>query len=478
VAVCLSYHLESVDTIVKFIQQINCDAFRKKAPVVMFVLSLMGWSFAYGVAVQRFHVFPFNTLRHAETAAKETIAAITGDVPWIYRQSDRTETVVVHRPHAFSEGLTLVSGLTREGNVEVKVLTRDGEVLQRWLIDWFDGFWPDPHHIPEEDLPRKRPARYIHGLALLDNGDVVFNLDLLGMARVGLCGNVVWRLPYQTHHALHLDETGHIWVAGQKRITKRSPDVHGYQPPFVEFTVLKVTPGGDIVREISIFDVLIKNKLHGLLYMSPKDTSTWTDTWSLEFGGDTLHLNDAKIFPSYLQSGVFQAGDVMVSLRNINAIMVFNPDTLRIKYLSIGQVVRQHDPHFVDGERISIFDNNNVAPTSQHPQSRIVIVSAINGQAHVKFSGSAEQPFYTAIMGKHQWLPNGNMLITESTRGRAFEIDPNGQLVWEYFNVVDKGRLALITEAHRLPSVFTRAFFEEGRRTCGATQAAGVSTRR
>jgi hypothetical protein len=81
-------------------------------------------------------------------------------------------------------------------------------------------------------------------------------------------------------------------------------------------------------------------------------------------------------------------------------------------------------------------------------------------------------------MGRHQWLPNGNLLITESMQGRAFEVDPEGQLVWEYFHVVDKGRLALLTEAHRLPAFFTRSTFEEGRRTCGEPRAAGVSTRR
>jgi hypothetical protein len=443
---------------------------------MLFVLSLMFWAFAYGVAVQKFHVFPFHIISQAEEGAYEALAILTGELPWYYRQTDRTETVMVHGPNAFSEGLTLVSGLTKEGNIDVKVLTRDGEALHRWRIDWFDGFWPNPHHIPQEDLPRRRPATFIHGIALLPNGDVVFNLDLLGMVRVGLCGNVVWRLPYQTHHALHVDETGHIWVAGQKRIKERSPDLPGYQPPFVEFTVLKVTPGGDIVREISMFDVLIKNQLHGLLYLLPKDT--WSDTWSVEVSGDTLHLNDVEIFPSHLQPGVFEAGDVMISLRNISAVMVFNPETLHIKYLSIGKVVRQHDPDFVDGERISMLDNNNVEPESQSPQSRIVVASATHDQIQAIYSGSSEQPFYTAIMGRHQWLPNGNLLITESMKGRAFEIDPEGQLVWEYFNVVDTGRLAVLSEAHRLPSFFTRWFFEEGRRTCGETQAAGVSTRR
>jgi hypothetical protein len=461
---------------VTFLQKTKDAELRKNMPVMVFVLSLLFWVFAYGVAVQKFHLFPFQIIRHAEEGARETLAILTGELPWHYRQTDRTETVVVHRPNAFSEGLTLVSGLTKDRDIDVKVLTRDGETLHRWRIDWFDGFWPAPHHIPAEDLPRRRPATFIHGIALLNNGDVVFNVDLLGMARVGLCGNVVWRLPYQTHHALHVDETRHMWVAGQKRIKERSPDLPGYQPPFVAFTVLKVTPDGDIVREISIFDVLIKNKLPGLLYMAPKDT--WSEAWSVEVSGDTLHLNDVEVFPSHLQPGVFEAGDVMVSLRNINAIMVFNPDTLRIKYLSIGEVVHQHDPDFVDGDRISVLDNHNVGPESQGPQSRIVVLSATHAEMQVIYSGSAEQPFYTAIMGKHQGLPNGNMLITESLKGRAFEIDPEGRLVWEYFNVVDKGRLALLSEAHRLPSVFTRSFFEEGRRSCGETQAAGVSTGR
>jgi hypothetical protein len=312
-------------------------------------------------------------------------------------------------------------------------------------------------------------------MALLKNGDLLVNLDLLGMVRLGLCGDVVWRLPYQTHHGLHVDEAGNIWVAGQKRISVRSRDLPGYQPPFVDFTVLKVTPGGDILREISIVEVLTKNMLHGLLYMSPKET--WAEDWSLELSGDTLHMNAVEIFPSSLQPGMFEAGDVLVSLRNINAVLVFTPDTLRVKYLSIGKVVHQHDPHFVDSTSISILDNNNVARESEDPQSRIVIVDARNDHVNVMYSGSSVQPFYTGILGKHQWLPNGNMLITESVKGRAFEIDPEGALVWEYFNVVGHGRLALLTEAQRLPDFFTPSFFEAGRRACGQNVAAGVSTR-
>ena len=278
----------------------NYPEIKKRAPIIIFVLSLTFWSFAYGVAVQRFQLFPFKIIRQAELGAKETLPVLTGKLPWYYRQTDRTEAVIIHRPNAFSEGLTLVSGLTKDGDIEAKVITREGETLHRWRIDWFDGFWPDPRHIPEEEIPQRRPATHIHGIALLKNGDLVFNLDGFGLVRMGLCGNVVWRLPYQTHHSVHVDETGNIWVAGQKRIKERSPVLPNYRPPFVEFTVLKVTPDGEILREISIFDVLIKNRLQGSCTCRPNMIE------STEVSGDTLHLNDVEIFPSHLHPGVFE----------------------------------------------------------------------------------------------------------------------------------------------------------------------------
>ena len=67
-------------------------------------------------------------------------------------------------------------------------------------------------------------------------------------------------------------------------------------------------------------------------------------------------------------------------------------------------------------------------------------------------------PFYTDIMGKHQWLPNGNLLITESRQGRAFEINPQGEVVWEYMNYVDRRVVDLVEEVQRLPPEYERLF--------------------
>ena len=42
--------------------------------------------------------------------------------------------------------------------------------------------------------------------------------------------------------------------------------------------------------------------------------------------------------------------------------------------------------------------------------------------------------FYSPVCSGAQRLPNGNTFICESTKGRFFEITPDGEIVWEYIN--------------------------------------------
>jgi hypothetical protein len=160
----------------------------------------------------------------------------------------------------------------------------------------------------------------------------------------------------------------------------------------------------------------------------------------------------------------------MVSVRNINTVFVFNRESEEIKFITTGLFVRQHDPDFIDGNTFSVFDNNNIAPESANPQSRIVIVSATdNKTAKVFFEGTPETPFFTNIGGKHQWLPNGNLLITSFSDGRGFEINPEGKIVWEYFNYVDRGMVGVVTEVQHLPLKYERIFRDRGSVTYGQT---------
>jgi hypothetical protein len=161
-----------------------------------------------------------------------------------------------------------------------------------------------------------------------------------------------------------------------------------------------------------------------------------------------------------MEPGYFSYPDVMISLRNINTIIIYNDSTKIVKNVSIGGFVRQHDPDFIDGNHISIFDNHNIGSYETNRQSKILIKSFLDNQISEYYIGNELTPFNTNIMGKHQWLENGNLLITESMQGRAFEVTPEKKIVWEYRNVVGGVKLGLVEEATRVTPNKVKYFLE------------------
>lgn len=426
---------------------------------ILFGLSIAIVGVGYGMLAHSQKLFPVPQIQLAAQGANSLFDRVSGRLPWYYRQdAGETQTTV---SATYTPGLTLVSGMAADRRMAATVVDANGKPVHRWQIDLFD-LWPDRSHLPASLQPKERPGTLIHGTVLLPNGDLVFNFERLGLIRLDICGSVVWRLPYRTHHSIYRDESGNFWVPGQITRTEPSDALPNYRPPFEDYTVLEISPAGEILREISVFDLLIANGRRGLLHMAT------TSDWQTEVTGNTLHLNDVETFPSDMAAGVFRRGDIMISLRNINTVLVFDPDDLRITFISTGQVLRQHDPDFVDGDTISVFDNNNLMPDQTGQASRIVTLSATDGSADIRFAGTREKGFFTDIMGKHQLLANGNILITESRRGRAFEIDRENAVVWEFYNKVSDGLIGVISDAERLPPQFDRTFFETTAARCSA----------
>jgi hypothetical protein len=146
-------------------------------------------------------------------------------------------------------------------------------------------------------------------------------------------------------------------------------------------------------------------------------------------------------------------------------VLVFDRDW-NLKYRWSSDFVRQHDPDFLDANRISLYDNHFVGAPPAEQASRILIRDLSADTQTTYFKGSPESHFFSFIMGKHQWLDNGNLLIAETTNARAFELSPDREVVWEFYFRDEKGKPNLLEEAHRLPLRFTREFFEEARHSC------------
>lgn len=415
----------------------------------MFCASVILLAFGYGIAVGKYRIFPYGILNSAVYAAR----SLSSEKSWFYVRARGARRLPTYLPEAAQPGLNLVTAVAADNHLAAYVMDMEGGIIHSWDVDWFD-VWPDAIHLPEEARPKEPPGTHIHGAVVLDDGDLVFNYEHLGLVRLDLCGDVVWRLPYRTHHSIEMDDDGDLWVSAQINRTDADPRFPNYSPEFIEPMILEVSQDGRIKREISVLRLLHDNGLDGLLYMS---TTKQLDT---RVTGDTLHLNDVEPFSSAMQPGRFAPGDLLVSLRNINTVFVVSTVTGHVKWLRVGFFVRQHDPDFVDGNTISVFDNYNVAMGEAGQQSRILLLSESSDAPVVYYAGAAGAPFYSDIMGKHQWLPNGNLLITESMKGRAFEIDRDERIVWEYLNLVGDGYAGLLEEVLRLPERVSGVYSE------------------
>lgn len=430
---------------------------------IFFGLGILILIYGYGLATIPFQLFPYGILRDARLAAldwKANWATYTETKPGQFlRPAVYAGNGLIRNLSEKSQpGVTFFTGF-RDNHVALWLLDSQGTVIHQWNAD-FTRLWPKPTHIKGYFVPSKNDwYTHIHGALLFPNGDVIFNFEYLGMIRLDKCGNVLWRLPYMTHHSLHLGEDGTIWASGRK-FHHREDGFPGMMPDFWEPTAIQVSTDGKLLREVSILEVIYRNGVE-ILRFAPQLIGDWD------------HLNDVEVFddkPGF-HSSLFKPGDLLVSLRLLHLVFVFDPATGRIKWMSSGPWLHQHDPDFRPDGSISVFDNRNLfghsyeAPLGgMHPpfsSSRIVRINPVDNTYSVVYEGTPDKPFYTHLMGKHQYLDNGNILITQSEGGRAFEIDGQGQIVWEYINRYSEDKIAVIEQAERYPAHYGD-FTQEG----------------
>lgn len=82
---------------------------------------------------------------------------------------------------------------------------------------------------------------------------------------------------------------------------------------------------------------------------------------------------------------------------------------------------------------VLVFDNG-----PRRGWSRVAVADA-RGAVRTRFVAAPPEAFFSALRGGVQRLANGNLLVTESERGRVFELCPDGTLAWEYWNPERRG---------------------------------------
>jgi len=320
--------------------------------------------------------------------------------------------VTRYEPELAWDGLNfMVSGHAPEA-----VLTdMRGVVLHRWARE-FRSVWPD-YAAPKRGL-NDQFWRRAH---LAPNGDVLAIFEGVGLFKLDARSNLMWSKQNGAHHDLFVSDAGEIYV-----LSREAKLIERYDPraPILEEFVLVLDQAGDERRRVSVLGAFEQSDYAPLLARMPRS-------------GDVFHNNTIEVLDGSLadRSPAFRAGNVLISVLNLDLLAVLDLDAQRIVWALTGPWRLQHQPTMVEGGRMLVLDNQGLG---EH--SRVLEFDPFSQQIHWSVSGASDAPFFTRTCGSVQRLPSGNTLITESDAGRAFEVTRDKRIVWEFVSPHRAGR--------------------------------------
>jgi len=167
--------------------------------------------------------------------------------------------------------------------------------------------------------------------------------------------------------------------------------------------------------------------------------------------GDPFHPNKVDVLPQDLADSFdgFEAGDLLISLRNLNLIFVFRPKTSEILWYRYGLTSFQHDATFQRGY-IAVFDNNPLA--SSGPSPRIVTLGVKDHSRSTLFdlrTWGVRMPVY----GNFEFDDDNDLLVApDYDNGRAIVGHPSGKPVFVFENRFGSGRNLRLKNITRISS--------------------------
>jgi len=424
-----------------------------------FLASLVFLSYFWGIVTSEFRIFPHRLFENAREAFSEVrkVRKERDFRSYVFETSRRGKKVTVHDRERSVQGNTFMT-LLRDGEFAAALVAPDGEEIHTWRIHYSD-VWPKAPHL-EYQAPDNRIS--IHGAVLQPNGDVFFNFEDGnfptggGLVKIDKCSHLLWSLAENTHHSVFSDDDGYLWVGSHVFHRNEDHKFKFIKAPYHDDYALKLSPDGKVLDRISILEALYGSDLEGLMRFRSR--------WVIEKNHEPLHLKDVEVLSKKFSGRfpLFKAGDILVSLRNLNTIAVLDKDSKWVKWWMSGPFSNQHDPDFLPNGHILLFDNR--WHRRQDGGSRVIEVDPVSRKIVWEYHGDKEHPFYSELRGKQQHLENDNILITDSEGGRVFEATRKGAIVWEYINAADEnGKVGLVTQADRLPVGFEKFLGSECR---------------
>ncbi len=345
-------------------------------------------------------------------------------------------------PTSVNQGMTILKPGVQQGLVifaapdgVAYAVNAQGQVVKKWTSPEPNSALGYTRPLPNGNLLGRIQKREADGSLAETGGAEIFEMTQ--------AGRVVWKYS-DPERMLHHDQermfNGNTLIACSKEIRVAAIS----KTSLKDDCVIEVDGAGKIVWEWQTADHFDE------LGLSPEARATIAAGREVKGGWDWAHVNAASPIPTTTghTDPRFKPGNVMISYRNLNTIVVVDRESKKIVWKA-GLTIGQHNVHMLPAGvpgtgNVLVYDNGGIPPNSNpqrafaRPNSRVLEINpltmSIVSEYNAEKSGRPIWTFFSHFISSAQRQPNGNTLICEGANGRIFEVTPMGEIVWEYVN--------------------------------------------
>jgi hypothetical protein len=268
--------------------------------------------------------------------------------------------------------------------------------------------------------------------------------DYLGLIRLNRNSNPVWIVRNGAHHDFWLTPDDEIYLLSHH--LEEIPEIRPGHPVVVD-TVTMLDMSGRTTAEYSLVE-LMQNSPFSFLLPAVSDLDT-------DVPVDLLHTNSIQVFDGSLASldpKLFAKGNVLLSLRNISTVIIADLEASKVLWVwGPSNISFQHSARLLASGTILLFDNGL-------DWSKVIEIEPLSFHRIWSWQGAGATRLHSRIYGSCRRLPNGNTLIVDSMQARAFEVTPDGNLVWSFLTPpLEDGRVPVLYDVRR----YDRSYFND-----------------
>jgi hypothetical protein len=314
--------------------------------------------------------------------------------------------------------------------------------------------------------PEENPPSYLRGWNHVEvdaNGNLFAIVPLRALLKLTPESKLEWTCDVAAHHDLALRDDGMVFVLAE---APRRVVVDGCAYVILDNLVTLVDQNGSVSSQVSLYNILSTDSdLRQLIDEAIQRRSEsfrergWPgrddevppavvqETQAILSNGsydgelrralrrlralpgspcDVMHTNTLELLDVH-PSGIWNRGDLLLCMRELNTIVVIDAVQAKVRWWwGTEELSGPHQPSVMPDGRILVFDNGLNAR-----RTRLIIVDPNTRKVVWNWSADPPGSFFCPLAGGCERLANGNLLVTNSPAGGAFELTMDGQIVWQ-----------------------------------------------